>query len=82
MILIHPEAPETEALEFLKEHLSGVRKAAILCVSMTMQGSHCTFQTSRKDEVEAISREIAFSKILNPASSQIVVIEEFHGLFY
>ena len=61
------------------ESVSGLRKAAILCLSLGEEAAAAVFKQLDEDEVQALSRELAtLPKVKSQATEE--VIEEFHQL--
>lgn len=79
--LNNTDAPNEESMALMRqtEKMSGLRKAAILCLSIGEEAASQVFKFLDEDEVQAISRELA---MLPEIKSEIVdgVVEEFHQL--
>ena len=77
-------APRSESTALMplqppSEKLTGVRKAAILCLSLNEEAATALFKHLEEDEVQIISRELAtLSNVKSEVANEVV--EEFHGL--
>ena len=77
------EIPESEALALQEiaesQKLSGVRKAAILCLSLGEEAASTLFQQLDIEEIQLISRELA---LLEDVKSDVAdkIVDEFNQL--
>ena len=79
LVTFADEVAMTPAPPVPPENVSGLRKAAILCLSLGEEAAAAVFKQLDDDEIQALSRELA---LLPKVKSQISegVIEEFHQL--
>lgn len=62
-----------------EQSLSGIRKAAMLLISLGEEMSSKVLGQLEDDEVQDISKEIALTKVVSPETAE-VVIEEFYNM--
>lgn len=79
LMQLTPEAAALAELTKRNEKISGVKKAAILCLSLGEESAAEVFKYLEEDDVQLISKELAVLQNV-PSETSAHILEEFHQL--